>query len=85
MSWQELARFNWGTDDPREVNHHLRDDVGCWMKTADGANYVFSDFDDPGVVVLPRAWTVANLVTAEIHYLQVQRLPPPLRFLTWSI
>ena len=84
LSWQELARFNWGTDDPSGVNQHLRDDVGCWKKTADGASHVFSDFDDPGVLVLPRRWSVDDLATSDTHHVQVRRLPPPPRFLTWS-
>lgn len=85
LTWQALARFNWGTDSPDGVNDHLRDDVGCWAKTEDGKNYVFSDFDDPGIVVLPRAWSVGGLPTADSHTLRVERLPPPLRFMTWSV
>jgi LysM repeat protein len=32
MSWQALAKFNWGTDDPDEINKHLFNDVGCTKK-----------------------------------------------------
>ena len=27
MKWQDLAKFNWGTDVPDKINEHLRDDV----------------------------------------------------------
>lgn len=82
LTAQQLARFNWGVDDPAGVNQHLRDDVGCWQK--DGGDYVFSDFDDPGVIVLPRPWSASGLSTADTHYVQVRRLPPAPRFIPWS-
>lgn len=82
LTWQQLAKFNWGVSDPEGVNQHLRDDVGCWQKT--GENYVFSDFDDPGVIVLPRPWSITGLSTEDTHYVQVRRLPPAPRFIAWS-
>ena len=53
ISWQELAKFNWGTDDPDKINQFLRIKVGCLNKSKDGKNYVFSSKDDPGIVYLP--------------------------------
>jgi len=50
-TWQQLARLNWGTDNPTEINWCLHHYVGC-RKNAAG-HYVFSDEDDPGVVWLP--------------------------------
>jgi hypothetical protein len=67
MTWKELAKFNWGTDLPGEINQHLRDDVGCTKKTSDGANYVFDDSDDPGIVYIPKPWKQQGLATAKTH------------------
>lgn len=74
ITWQELARFNWDTDDPDQINHHLRDDVGCTRRTADGRNYVFDSSDDPGIVYIPRAWTQAGLATDQEHTVRVRSL-----------
>jgi len=52
VTWKELAQFNWGTDKPKEINKHLRWDVGCTKKSGD--NYVFDDSDDPGIIMLPK-------------------------------
>ncbi len=35
MTWQELAKFNWGTDIPNKINVFLRDIVGCHVLTND--------------------------------------------------
>lgn len=53
LKWQDLAKFNWGTDNPNLINIQLKDKVGCRKKTADGHNYVFSDEDDPGIIYIP--------------------------------
>lgn len=51
ITWKDLAKFNWATDDPKEINKHLRWDVGCTKKS--GSNYLFDDTDDPGIILLP--------------------------------
>ncbi len=72
MKWQDLAKFNWGTDVPEKINTHLRDDVGCTKKTADGKNYMFDDTDEPGIVFIPLKWSQAGLPTEEIHVIRVR-------------
>ncbi|WP_277958161.1 HET-C-related protein [Anaeromyxobacter oryzisoli] len=55
ISWQELARHNFGTAVPAEVNRGLRDRVGCTRRTADGQSYVFTSQDRPGIIQIPGA------------------------------
>jgi hypothetical protein len=74
MTWKDLAKFNWGTDVPAEINKHLRAEVGCRRKTADKKNYVFHDEDDPGIVLIPRKWEETGLATAERHVIRVARI-----------
>jgi hypothetical protein len=54
LTWQELARLNWGTDDPNEVHWYLKNYFVCTKKAADGYNFAFSSTDEPGFLVLPR-------------------------------
>ena len=54
MTWQELARLNWGTDVPDEINWYLKNFFVCTKKTADGNNYMFTSHDEPGILVLPK-------------------------------
>ncbi|MCH7870793.1 MAG: LysM peptidoglycan-binding domain-containing protein [Planctomycetes bacterium] len=72
LTWQELARFNWGTIVPKEINEHLRDDVGCTKKTQDGFNYVFTSEDEPGIVYVPKPWTLEGMATEQTHIIRVK-------------
>jgi len=86
MTWQDLSKFNWGTDVPTEINKHLRDEVGCTKKTKDGYNYMFDDSDKPGLIYLPKKWSEEGLATGKTHYIRVQRVKggPILRFVLES-
>jgi len=53
ITWQQLAKFNWGTDKPAEINQMLRNRLGCSKTTKDGRNYVFTSDDDPGILYIP--------------------------------
>jgi hypothetical protein len=72
LSWQALTKFNWGTAVPKEINEHLRDEVGCAKKTRDGRNYVFDDSDDPGIVLIPSRWVEHGLATGQRHTIRVK-------------
>jgi hypothetical protein len=41
MTWQELAKFNWKTEDPDTINMFLHDIVGCKHLTEDKHNWLF--------------------------------------------
>ncbi len=74
LTWQRLAKFNWGTPNPDEINKHLREDVGCTKKTPDGYNYVFTSEDDPGIVHIPKKWIRTNLALDDTYTIRVRRL-----------
>lgn len=89
MTETQLALFNWNTVTPDELSRHLRDDVGCRRKSADGRNYVFDNADDPGIVYVPRAWRQAGLATDQVHTLRVRELahgqnPRRIRLFDWA-
>ena len=71
MPWQALAEFNWGTSDPDEINAHLRDDVGCTVKTLDGYNYLLRSEDEPGLLFIPRPWLRTDMATRQTHTIRV--------------
>lgn len=81
-TWQQLAQFNFGTTNPKELNRALRNQVGCRRRTADGANYIFTDDDDPGQLFIPQPWDHTGLRTDETYTLrlQVPRITPVRRF-----
>jgi LysM domain-containing protein len=86
LTWQELSKFNWGTSVPDEINEHLRDEVGCTKRTADGYNYMFDESDDPGIVFIPTVWRAEGLATGRDHVVLVRAPSSPfvLRFVLES-
>jgi hypothetical protein len=70
-TWQKVARFNWGTDEPNKVNRSLRTVVGSTKKARDGKNYIFDDGDKPGIVLLPREWRAEGMETGHAYMIEV--------------
>ncbi len=76
LPWQVLAKFNWGTSVPEEIDRHLRDDVGCTKKTKDRKNYIFDSSDDPGLIYIPKPFSVKSLGTRKTHVIRVRPVVP---------
>lgn len=76
IPWQDLANFNWGTANPREINEHLFDDVGCTVRTEDEQNFILDDSDHPGLIYVPKAWELGMLATGRLHTVRVEPVAP---------
>ncbi|MEP6747599.1 MAG: LysM peptidoglycan-binding domain-containing protein [Bacteroidota bacterium] len=74
MTWEELSRFNWGTDNPDEINKHLRSDVGCFKRTENDKNFVFTSKDDPGIVYIPQEFPDTAYPADASHTITVKRV-----------
>lgn len=84
LTWQKLAKFNWGTEEPKAVNRHLHNDVGCTRRTKDKKNYLFSAHDDPGIIFVPRPWSLKHLSVAMEHTIRVVYEEYPQVAFLWS-
>lgn len=73
LTWKELAHFNWETAEPKTINKHLRDDVGCRKKTKDGYNYSFTSDDDPGILYVPKKWEAKGLPHNHTYTIHVRQ------------
>jgi hypothetical protein len=73
LTEKDLALFNWGTDDPRQLNVHLRWDVGCTKRRGD--KYVFDDTDDPGLIILPEPAELSAATGVRL-VVGVEKVPP---------
>ncbi|MCX6270836.1 MAG: LysM peptidoglycan-binding domain-containing protein [Bacteroidetes bacterium] len=79
INWRDLARFNWGTAIPEKINKFLRKKVGCFKRTRDEKNYIFTSDDDPGIVYIPEMMPY-TFGTDSIHELTV-KLPDSKTFI----
>jgi len=75
-----LARFNWGTTDPDEIQRYLLLEVGCARKDPRG-RYVFSSEDVPGLLRIPRPVAVPRMAVEHSHILRVKKLSEPRPYL----
>ena len=81
ISWQDLAVFNWATEDPDQVNRFLYSLVGCRKrlipptksKTKKKSKYVFTSDDDPGIIFIPQQWSLDGLITEAAYELRLRR------------
>ncbi len=82
LTWQELAKFNWGTDKTDEVNEFLRDELGCYVRD-DANNFVISgDLEPEGKLLIPVRFEKSGLATKKTYVLRVKKKePPPKQFM----
>lgn len=73
LTWRDVARFNFGTDVPADVNRCLHEFTGCTKRTADGKNYVFTDADEPGIIYIPKSSDRLTLATGKRHRIRTKR------------
>src|SRR5690348_16810406 len=73
ITWRQLAQFNWGVSEPKQINECLYEFVGCRHKTRDGKNYIFTSRDKPGVIYVPVKSAHYKLQTDKTHHIQVIR------------
>lgn len=76
LDWKFLAKFNWKTDVPDEINKRLVDDVGVTKRTKDGKNWQFTSQDHPGIVYVPKKWEKMGLSTGQEHVFRVRLVAP---------
>jgi len=77
-TWQEIARYNWATDDPNEVNRVLVEQYGC---TAPNAQPDLSPMDPDKApsrlpVLLPTLWKESSVPMSATHTIVVKKRKP---------
>lgn len=77
LTWQDLAKFNWGTDKPDEVNQFLRDELGCYKRDDANSFVISADAKAKGKLLVPAKFKTSGLVTTKTHTLNVKKQPPP--------
>lgn len=81
MTWQELALFNFGTDDPHTLDEYLRDELGCRKRGSDNHFVIAEDDDARGELVIPTAFKKNGLALQRTHKLRVRSKTSPPQFL----
>ena len=73
----DIARYNWGTDDPEVVNEMLRDELGCYRRD-EAKNFMISqDASGEGELRIPQRFSQRGLALETTHEVRVQKKAPP--------
>lgn len=79
VRWQDLAKYNWGTDVPEEINEALYHVVGVRKRAPDGVNWSFGDDDvsrgthpQNGKLLIPQPFSMEGLLVGAMHEVVVR-------------
>ncbi len=77
VSAAEIARFNWGTDDPETVDEYLRDELGCYQRGEDNRFVISADCEARSDLLIPTRFKRIGMATNRAHTFRVRREPAP--------
>ena len=77
----ELARYNWGTSDPEQIDELLRDELGCRRRGADKRFVFASDDQARGELRIPNRFRRDGLALNRTHQVRVNCHDCPDQFL----
>jgi len=81
ITWQEIAQYNWGTQDEDEVEALLRDELGTRFRNADN-KFEISDDDEPrNELKIPQRFNHSALSLKKSHQIRVRKKQSPKQFL----
>ncbi len=81
LTARDLARFNFGADDPDTVNECLRDELGCRKRDPDNDFAMAVDDVGRGELLIPQRFTRNGLSVDKVHTLRVKKKDCPPQFL----
>ena len=67
----ELALFNWGSAEQKEIDKGLRTRVGSHRKDKSSGHYQLHSKDDPGIIYVPGDWQKSGLLTRRTYTIEV--------------
>lgn len=77
LTWQEIARFNWGTDNPATVDEFLRDELGAYVRGQDKRFVMSADAEVRTPLLIPQQFTKPGLATTKTHKIRVRKKEKP--------
>lgn len=78
---EEIARFNWGTDDPEEIQTLLRDELGARARDGEAAFVLSSDDQPRRDLRIPEKFEQRGFSLERTHQIRVSRKTCPKQFL----
>jgi hypothetical protein len=81
LTGADIAKFNWGTDDPDVIDEHLRDELGCYKVGVDNRFVISADVDARSDLLIPQAFKKTGLAVDHPYTIKVnEKDEPPIQF-----
>ena len=81
ITWSELARYNWGTDDEVEIDAFLRDELGTRHRGPDNHMVLSPDDQGRGRLLIPQRFKQSRLSLDREYTIRVRQRSAPPQFL----
>lgn len=81
LTGQDIAKFNFGTDDPDTVDEFLRDELGTVRRDASNHFIISANDRGPGELLIPKPFKKAGLPVDQTHVLRVNAKEAPPQFI----
>jgi hypothetical protein len=75
LTAEDIAKFNWGTDDSDIIQEHLRDELGCYAYDPDKNFLISADVETQSDLLIPKPFTKSGLATDRTHTLKTNKTP----------
>lgn len=77
LTGSDIAKFNWGTDDPSVIEEYLRDELGCYRKDPGGQFLISSDVDARSELLIPQHFRKTGLNLTKTHTIRIRKEDTP--------
>jgi len=81
ITWQEIAQYNWGTQDEDEVEALLRDELGTRFRNADNKFEMSGDDEPRNELKIPQRFNHSALSLKKSYQIRVRKKQSPKQFL----
>ncbi len=81
ITWQELARYNWGTDEAATINEHLRDELGAYARNGGNEFVITADVQPRQPLFIPQRFEEKSLALRTTYRIRVRRKKAPPQFM----
>ena len=81
ISAEDIARFNWGTEDPEEIQTLMRDELGARSRDGDRGYVLSGDDSARSELRIPEAFEQRGFSLEQTHQVRVTRKECPPQFL----
>ena len=80
ITWQEIAQYNWGTQDEDEVQTFMRDELGTKARGSDHDYQFSADDSGEGELRIPKRFKQQNIPIKSQHKIRLKKKTCPQQF-----